>query len=90
MPFALRLLFATALILVFLAAWIVLPAPNRPLLALSVGAPEVSSWLLVGALIVGGLALAIGGPATAGPYDRRSHTTVVGAAFRRPERRRWN
>ena len=70
MPFALRLLFATALILVFLAAWIVLPAPNRPLLALSVGAPEVSAWLLVGALIVAGLAFAIDGPATTGPYLR--------------------
>ena len=46
------------MVLAFLAAWIYLPAPNRLLLALGVGAPEVSAWLLVGALIVGGFAFA--------------------------------
>ena len=34
-----RLLLAAALILAFLTCWIFLPAPNRPLLALGVGAP---------------------------------------------------
>ena len=68
--FASRLLFATALTLVFLASWIFLPAPNRLLLALGVGAPEVSAWLLAGAVIIGGLTLVIDGPANAGPYVR--------------------
>src|SRR6266511_3935988 len=73
-----RLLFAAALILVFLACWIFLPAPNRPLLALGVGAPEVSAWLLAGALIVTALTFGIDWPAAldfaragkAGPYLR--------------------
>ena len=57
------MLLAIALILVFLAAWIFLPAPNRTLLALGVGAPELSAWLFGGALIVAGVALRIRGPA---------------------------
>jgi acetyl esterase/lipase len=32
----------------FLSLWIILPAPTLPLLTLSVGAPEVSPWLLGG------------------------------------------
>lgn len=39
------------------------------------GAPELSAWLLVGALIVAGAALATHAPAKAGPYARR--VTVV-------------
>jgi acetyl esterase/lipase len=49
---ALRLLLVLALILLFLALWIFLPAPNRFLLPLAVGAPEVSAWLCAGALLV--------------------------------------
>ena len=51
-PFASGLLFAVALVLVFLTSWMVLPAPNRPLLALGVGAPELSPWLALGGLVV--------------------------------------
>jgi acetyl esterase/lipase len=46
-----------ALVLVFLTSWTVLPAPNRPLLALGVGAPELSPWLALGGLVVCVLAL---------------------------------
>jgi acetyl esterase/lipase len=53
-----KLLFAAALALLFLASWILLPAPNRMLLTLAVGAPEVSPWLALGGLVVGGLTLA--------------------------------
>ncbi len=31
----------------FLAMWIVVPAPNRTLLPLAVGAPEIGAWLMV-------------------------------------------
>lgn len=31
----------------FLSSWIILPAPNYPLLVLGVGAPEVSPWLIL-------------------------------------------
>ena len=31
----------------FLSLWIVIPAPNYPLLILGVGAPEVSPWLII-------------------------------------------
>lgn len=41
----------------FLSLWIILPAPTLLLLPLSVGAPEVSPWLLVGNSIFLGLAL---------------------------------
>ena len=73
-----RILFAIALILAFLACWIFLPAPNRPLLALGVGAPEVSAWLVVGALIVLGLTFVFDGPPEGGHYVR---LVVVGAAI---------
>ena len=52
---------AAALVLVFLASWTVLPAPNRPLLALAVGAPELSPWLAVSGLVVCVLTLGAGG-----------------------------
>ena len=68
--FTSRLLLAAALILVFLACWIFLPAPNRPLLALGVGALEVSAWLLASGLIVAGLTFVIHGPPEGGRYVR--------------------
>ena len=52
MSFASGLLFAVALVLVFLTSWTVIPAPNRPLLALGVGAPELSPWLAFGGFVV--------------------------------------
>jgi len=55
------LLFAAAFVLVFLTSWIVLPAPNRTLLSLGVGAPELSAWLIAGGLVVGVLTLAAAG-----------------------------
>jgi len=51
-PFASGLLFAVALVLAFLTSWTVIPAPNRPLLALGVGAPELSPWLALGGFVV--------------------------------------
>ncbi len=50
---AVRSWFALALALVTagVAVWSVLPAPNRTLLTLAVGAPEVSAWLLVAAAL---------------------------------------
>ena len=36
-----------ASVALFLSLWVWLPAPVRPLLTLSVGAPEVSAWLVV-------------------------------------------
>jgi acetyl esterase/lipase len=57
---ATKLLFVVASSLAFLTAWIVLPAPNRPLLALSVAVPELSPWFVVAGLVTGALALRIG------------------------------
>jgi acetyl esterase/lipase len=54
------LLFAASLLL-FLASWIYLPAPNRTLLALGVGAPELALWLALGGLVVTALTLVIAG-----------------------------
>ncbi len=56
-----RLLFAAACVLLFLASWIVLPAPNRLLLTLGVGAPELSAWLALGCVIVCALTLGAAG-----------------------------
>src|SRR5712691_1791848 len=64
MLFLPRLLFAAALVLVFLTSWIVLPPPNRLLLPLGVGAPELSAWLVLGCVVVGGLTLGAGGRET--------------------------
>ncbi|MBI1875803.1 MAG: alpha/beta hydrolase, partial [Acidobacteria bacterium] len=74
MPFASRLLLAAALVLVFLTSWIVLPAPNRPLLALGVGAPELSAWLVFGGLVVCVLTLGAAG------RDTLARATLVLAA----------
>lgn len=56
-----RLLLAAGVLLLFLTAWIVLPPLDRRLLPLTVGAPEVSHWLLLcGAAL--GVAAAITSP----------------------------
>ena len=54
---ALRLLlaFALAISTLFLACWIFINAPTRALLPLSVGAPEVSAWLLLASIIASAL-----------------------------------
>ncbi|MBI3264608.1 MAG: alpha/beta hydrolase [Acidobacteria bacterium] len=65
---------AAALVLVFLTSWIVLPAPNRPLLALGVGAPELSAWLVFGGLVVCVLTLGAAG------RDTLARATLVLAA----------
>ncbi len=46
------ILFCTSAVLVFLSFWIVLPAPNIPLLAIGVGAPELSPALFANALVL--------------------------------------
>lgn len=46
-----------ALAAALLSIWIVVPAPNRVLLPLSVGAPEVSGWLMVACVVALMLAL---------------------------------
>jgi acetyl esterase/lipase len=46
------LLLITAIILCFLSLWIVLPPLHARLLPLAVGAPELSPWLLLAALIL--------------------------------------
>ena len=51
------LAFALAISTLFLACWIFINAPTRALLPLSVGAPEVSAWLLLASLIAIGLAI---------------------------------
>lgn len=58
-----RLLGIAALGLLFLTAWILVPAFNRPLLILAVGAPEVSPWLAGVGVAIAALSFAIG-PAT--------------------------
>jgi acetyl esterase/lipase len=44
--------------LLFVCVWIVLPAPNLPLLALGVGSPEISPVLLVAAIVLSAIAAA--------------------------------
>lgn len=67
---ALRL---AALLLLFLASWIVIPAPIRFLLPLSVGAPELSAWLAAA-----GLALTVAAAAT-GRRGRAGAGLALGA-----------
>jgi acetyl esterase/lipase len=55
-----RLLCLAALGLLFLTAWILVPAFNRPLLILAVGAPEVSPWLAGVGVAIAALSFAIG------------------------------
>lgn len=43
--------FGLSIVTLFLALWIVIPAPNRTLLPLSVGAPEISAWLVLMAIV---------------------------------------
>ena len=73
-----RLLFAAALVLAFLTSWIFLPAPNRALLTLGVGAPELSHWLIVCGLVVGVLTL---GAAGRGPWGRAAFILAVAATL---------
>jgi len=40
-----------SLVTLFIASWSVIPAPNRTLMTLSVGAPEVSVWLVIMAFV---------------------------------------
>jgi acetyl esterase/lipase len=58
-----RCCLAAAVILLFVTAWIVLPAFNYPLLILAVGAPELSPWLTGIGLVIALLAFTLG-PAT--------------------------
>ncbi|HEX8944232.1 MAG TPA: alpha/beta hydrolase [Gemmatimonadaceae bacterium] len=46
---------AIAIVALFLALWIIVPAPTYFLLTFGVGGPEVSAWILVGSLIGIGL-----------------------------------
>jgi acetyl esterase/lipase len=54
---------AVALCTLWIAVWIVLPPPNYFLLRFAVGAPELSAWLIVAAVV--GIALAAPRAATA-------------------------
>jgi acetyl esterase/lipase len=78
MGVASRLLFAAALVIAFLTSWIFLPAPNRALLTLGVGAPELSHWLIVCGLVVGVLTL---GAAGRGPWGRAAFILAVAATL---------
>lgn len=60
-----------AVVTLVLAAWIVIPGPTYFLLTFSVGAPEVSAWLIVSSLV--GLTLAVTGV-------RDSHVAQIAAA----------
>jgi acetyl esterase/lipase len=52
--------FLLAVVVLTVAIWAQIPAPNRTLLPLSVGAPELSAWLLILALLaVTGSAIAV-------------------------------
>jgi acetyl esterase/lipase len=62
-----------AIVTLFLASWIVIPAPTYFLLTFGVGAPEVSEWLVLGALVAIGLGLA-------GTRSRVVTSITVGAA----------
>ena len=55
------LLFLAGLVVAFLTSWIFLPPPNRTLLALAVGAPELSAWLVVGGLLLCLVTISVGG-----------------------------
>lgn len=66
-----------ALTAAFLALWIVVPAPNRILLPLSVGAPEVSGWLLLAAIV----AVAVAFPDAGSRTSSRAAIVLAGIAF---------
>jgi acetyl esterase/lipase len=55
------ILFAAALVFVFLTSWIVLPAPSLLLIPLGVGVPELSAWLVLAGVILCGLTVGVGG-----------------------------
>lgn len=54
--------FALSIAALFLAMWIVVPAPTRVLLPLAVGAPELSAWIVIASLVA--LLLAAGAAKT--------------------------
>ena len=56
--FVAKLLLTAAVVLIFIVAWIILPAPHRRLLPLAVGAPELSLWLALCGVCLGMVALA--------------------------------
>ena len=68
------LLLVAALVLVFLTSWIFLPPPNRSLLALAVGAPEASAWLVLVGLLLCLVTVGVGG------RSALAHSTFVLAA----------
>jgi acetyl esterase/lipase len=78
MRVASRLLCAAALLLAFLTSWIFLPAPNLVLLALGIGAPELSQWLIVCGLVVAILTI---GAAGRGPWGRAAFILAVVATL---------
>ena len=53
------ILLCASAVLLFLSLWIVLPAPNMTLLAIGVGAPELSPALFVNAVVLVALGLAL-------------------------------
>src|SRR5215204_4745420 len=72
------LLLLAAGVLLFIALWIVVPAPTLPLLVFGVGAPELSPLLLVAALTIGVLAAF----SAAAPLNRGAVVlTLVAAAL---------
>lgn len=66
--------FGLAMVTLFVALWIVVPGPNRLLLNLSVGAPEVSVWLVFMAIV------AIIGAARTWSEHRIARVSIVAAA----------
>ena len=71
MPIISSLVLVAATVLLFLTAWIVIPGWTYPIFNLSVGAPEISLWLVLGGLIVCAAALAMRGG------TRLAHVTFV-------------
>jgi acetyl esterase/lipase len=58
-PLVSALIFAAAAVRLFVAIWIILPGWTYPLFILSVGAPEISGWLLLGSVLTGTLAMTV-------------------------------
>lgn len=81
--FLTRLSFLLALFVVCVAIWAQIPAPNRTLLPLSVGAPELSAWLLVLALVsVGFSAISLRGATGRRTFRRLALAlSLIAAAF---------
>ncbi|RPI49997.1 MAG: hypothetical protein EHM55_22465, partial [Acidobacteria bacterium] len=54
--FGLRIVLAASALLLFVAVWILIPAPNGLLLPLAVGSPEVSPILLAAGVLLSAVA----------------------------------